>query len=326
MDAGQFAIGTFAANGTGDGNGNRAFPGLVVGDSVLDLRRPLGASTTTLALLHDWEHSVETLAELARDGDSGGHRLENLRPLPPVMPRQILCAGANYHKHVREIVVGTLRVEGDTRPIQELRAEAEAQLARRTTTEPYMFAGLPSALCGAHDDVVLWSPGHCHDWELELAVVIGRGGHDIPESDAMEHVAGFTISNDISVRDVQQRPRFPMTDFLMSKNRPTHFPTGPYIVPREFIADPRQLRITLSVNGQTMQDESVDDIIYGIEELVAYASRIVGIQPGDMILTGSPAGNAAHHGDCWLRPGDTMEGTITGLGTQHNACIAPPRQ
>jgi 2,4-didehydro-3-deoxy-L-rhamnonate hydrolase len=314
----QFALGTFAANG------GEAFPALVVGETVLDLRPRLGNATTTLGLLHDWERSFDMLAAAALDGDSAAHVLSDVRPLAPVMPRQILCAGANYHKHVREIVVATLRVEGDERSLEELHAEADIQLERRKSTEPYMFAGLPSALCGAHDDVVLWGPGRCHDWELELAVVVGRGGRDIDESQAMDHVAGYTISNDISVRDVQQRPRFPMTDFLMSKNRPTFFPTGPFIVPRQFVSDPRQLRIMLSVNGGTMQDESVDDIIYGVESLIAYASRIVGLEAGDIILTGSPAGNAGHHGDRWLRPGDVMEGAITGLGTQRNRCVTPP--
>ncbi len=314
----QFVLGTFAANG------GEAFPALVVGETVLDLRRRLGSATTTLGLLHDWERSLDVLAQAAHDGDSAAHALSEVWPLPPVMPRQILCAGANYHKHVREIVVATLRVEGDERSLEELRAEADSQLERRKSTEPYMFAGLPSALCGARDDVVLWGPGRCHDWELELAVVVGRGGRDIDEAQAMDHVAGYTISNDISVRDVQQRPRFPMTDFIMSKNRPTFFPTGPFIVPRQFVSDPRQLRITLSVNGETMQDESVDDIIYGVETLVAYASRIVGLEAGDIILTGSPAGNAGHHGDRWLRPGDVMDAAITGLGTQRNLCVTPP--
>lgn len=318
MDTEQFAIGTFEAAGAHE------FPGLVVGDTVLDLRRRLGDATTTRSLLDDWDESLPTLADAARDGDSDAHALAELRPLPPVMPRQILCAGANYHKHVREIVVSALRLEGDERPAEQLRAEAEAQVQRRTSSEPYMFAGLPSALSGARDEVVLWGPGRCHDWELELAVVIGRGGHDIDESRAIEHVAGYMVSNDISVRDVQQRPRFPMTDFVSSKNRPTFFPTGPYLVPRQFVADPRQLRITLSVNGETMQDESVDDIIYGVETLVAYASRMVGLAAGDMILTGSPAGNAGHHGDRWLAPGDVMDATITGLGTQRNVCVAPP--
>ncbi len=315
----SFALGTFSA-------GNGAFPGLVVGEQVIDLRARFGPQTTLTALIDDWDRSLEALSDLARGAVDDAHAVGDLRPLAPVMSRQILCAGANYHKHVREIVVSTLRVEGDQRSIEELRAEAEVQLARRTSSEPYMFAGLPSALCGAHDDVVLWPPGRCHDWELELAVVIGRAGRDVAEADAMDHVAGYTISNDISVRDVQQRPRFPMTDFLMSKNRPTYFPTGPYLVPRQFVPDPRALRIRLSVNGETMQDESVDDIIYGVEELVAYASRIVGIQPGDLILTGSPAGNAGHHGDRWLVPGDLLEGEITGLGVQRNRCVAPPHR
>jgi 2,4-diketo-3-deoxy-L-fuconate hydrolase len=114
-----------------------------------------------------------------------------------------------------------------------------------------------------------------------------------------------------------------MTDFLMSKCRPTFFPTGPYMLPREFVADPRALRIRLSVNGEIMQDELVSDIIYGVERLVAYASTVVVLQAGDLILTGSPAGNAGHHGNRWLRPGDVMEGEITGLGVQRNRCVAP---
>ena len=87
--------------------------------------------------------------------------------------------------------------------------------------------------------------------------------------------------------------------------------------------DYRQLRITLKVNGEVMQDEGVDDIIHGVEELVAYASRVVELQPGDLLLTGSPAGNAAHHGKRWLVPGDVMEGSITGLGVQRNRCVSP---
>jgi 2-keto-4-pentenoate hydratase/2-oxohepta-3-ene-1,7-dioic acid hydratase in catechol pathway len=139
----------------------------------------------------------------------------------------------------------------------------------------------------------------------------------------MDHVAGYTIANDVSDRDVMFRPGFPMTDFLMTKNRPTYFPVGPYVVPAEFVPDYRALRITLRVNGDVMQDESVDDIIYGVEELVAYTSRVVELRAGDLLLTGSPAGNAAHHGNHWLRPGDVMEGTITGLGMQRNACVSP---
>jgi 2-keto-4-pentenoate hydratase/2-oxohepta-3-ene-1,7-dioic acid hydratase in catechol pathway len=142
----------------------------------------------------------------------------------------------------------------------------------------------------------------------------------------MDHVAGYTMSNDVSTRDLIERPGFPMTDLLLSKCRPTFFPTGPYMVPAEFVPDYRKLRITLSVNGEVMQDEGVDDIIYGVDELMAYASSVVDLAPGDLLLTGSPAGNAGHHNGRWLRPGDVMEGTISGLGVQRNRCVADARQ
>ena len=108
------------------------------------------------------------------------------------------------------MVVAHLRREGDARPDEELRAEAIEVAARRAREEePFVFGGLPSALCGADDDVVLRGPGTEHDWELELAVVLGRGGRDISEADAMSHVAGYTMCNDISTRDVMFRPGLP---------------------------------------------------------------------------------------------------------------------
>jgi 2-keto-4-pentenoate hydratase/2-oxohepta-3-ene-1,7-dioic acid hydratase in catechol pathway len=312
----SFGLGTFAA---ADGV---PFPGLVIDGRVRDLR-PRFAST--LAMLQDWDAVLPLLRELAGAGPAG-EPLGALRALPPVQPSgQVLCAGANYSKHLHQMVVAHLRREGDTRPEDELRAEAIEVAARRSTVEdPFFFAGLPSALCGATDDVILWGPGGEHDWELELAVVIGRGGRNIPEADAMAHVAGYTIADDISTRDVMFRPRFPMTDFAMTKLRPTFFPVGPYIVPTEFVPDYRDLHITLKVNGEVMQDEGVDDIIYGVEPLIAYVSSVVDLLPGDLLLTGSPAGNAAHHDHRWLRAGDVIEGEITGLGAHRNACVEPP--
>jgi 2,4-diketo-3-deoxy-L-fuconate hydrolase len=316
----EFGVGTFEAPGSG------AFPGLVVGENVMDLRPSFGDDATTLTLLRDWDASLARLRQLAATADRGGTPLDDLRPLPPVRPPgQLLCAGANYFKHIRQIAFSFMKNEGDQRPDEEIRAEADEITRRRHEEEdPFVFTGLTSALSGARDDVVLWGPGEQHDWELELAVVIGRHARNVSVDDAMEHVAGYTMSNDVSTRDVMHRPRFPMTDFIMTKSRPTFFPTGPYFVPREFVPDPRALRIRLSVNGEVMQDESVDDIIYGVEELVSYASAAAELYPGDLLLTGSPAGNAGHHGNRWLRPGDVMEGEITGLGRQVNRCVAPP--
>jgi 2,4-didehydro-3-deoxy-L-rhamnonate hydrolase len=317
-----FGVGTFS------GESGEQFPGLVVDDVVLDLRPVLGPGVTTLDLMEDWERSLVLLRE-ARGGDLGGARpLSELRPHPPVASRQVFCAGANFTKHVRQIVFTHARNDpaNAARSDEELHDAAEVLLQDRITSgTPYFFSAPTGSLCGASDDVVLWGPGSQHDWELELAVVIGRRASDVPPETAMDHVAGFTISNDITARDQLVRPVFTMTDFVMGKCRPTFFPTGPYLVPTEFVPDYRKLRIELTVNGEVMQDESVDDIIYGVEELVAFVSSVVELGPGDLLLTGSPAGNAGHHGNRWLVPGDVIEGSITGLGTQRNRAVADPR-
>lgn len=313
-----FALGTFDTDGT-------AFPGLVVDDTVVDLRPHLGDRATVEGLLQDWDATLAVLHDLAEQArDLPSTTLSDLRVLAPFRPRQLLCAGANYFRHVRQIVASTLRNSGDERSEDDLQAEADRIAhARAATGTPFLFPGLPGAVTGPYDEVVLRGPGVQHDWELELGVVIGRHARDLAPEDAMDVVAGYVIGNDISTRDVMTRPDLPMTDFIMSKSRPTFFPLGPYLVPREFVPEPRDLRLRLSVNGEVMQDDSVDDIIHGIEELVGYASRAAGLGPGDLLLTGSPAGNAGHHGNRWLTPGDVIDGEITGLGHQRNRCAAP---
>ncbi len=238
---------------------------------------------------------------------------------------QILCAGANYRVHVEQIVQSTLRNAGDPRSDEELHAFALEAVERQAQSDPFMFVGLPSAVSGARDDVILWTPGEQHDWELELGVILKSAAHRISPEEAFDHIAGYVMSNDITVRDVMARSNVPLTDFVTSKNRPTYFPTGPVILPARFVSDYRRLKITLKVNGETMQDELVADIIHGVEKCVSYASHSTRLSAGDMILTGSPAGNAGKHGNRWLRPGDVMEASITGLGTQVTRCVAPPQ-
>jgi 2-keto-4-pentenoate hydratase/2-oxohepta-3-ene-1,7-dioic acid hydratase in catechol pathway len=313
----SFGIGTFqAADGA-------AYPGLVVDGQVRDLRPEF---TSTLQMFRDWDAVLPRLHELAAEG-AAGEPLESLRPLPPVEPSgQILCGGANYTKHLHQMIYAQLKRQGDERPDDELRAEAVELTARRGTVEdPFFFIGLPSALAGANDDVILWGPGDEHDWELELAVVIGRDGRRIPESEAMAYVAGYTIVNDVTTRDALIRPdaRGLGLDWLAGKNAPTFFPTGPLLVPTAHAGDPSALQITLKVNGRTMQDESTADMLFDVAALIAHISDVAELRPGDLVLTGSPAGNGAHHG-VFLKPGDVMEGAITGLGVQRNRCVAEP--
>jgi 2-keto-4-pentenoate hydratase/2-oxohepta-3-ene-1,7-dioic acid hydratase in catechol pathway len=181
-----------------------------------------------------------------------------------------------------------------------------------------------SAICGPYDDIVLPARGTQHDWELELAAVIGTAGHDIPPEQALAHVAGYTIANDLTTRDLVYRPDLQAigTDWLRAKNAPTFLPLGPWIVPSRFVADPQELTITLSVGGTLMQDESTADMIFDVATLVSYASTLVMLRPGDLVLTGSPAGNGIHHRR-FLTAGDVMEASITGLGHQRNICVGP---
>lgn len=310
-----FGIGTFEVDGD-------VFVGVLRDDRVHDIRPLIGRAATMVDLLRDWDAAIDAIEE-ALPQSRVGLPVTEVRPLPPIQPvGQLLCAGANYFRHVEQIVFSWYRNSGDGRSDEELRALA-AEQARSRRTEPFLFPGIPSAVSGANDDIVLWAPGEQHDWELELGVVIGTAAHRVSSDEAMDHVAGYTISNDITVRDVMTRPGFPLTDFVASKNRPTYFPTGPVIVPRRFVPDYRKLRISLSVNGEVMQDQLIDDIIHGVEACVSYASHMTRLSPGDMVLTGSPSGNAGHHGNRWLRPGDVIESSITGLGSQRTLCVAP---
>jgi 2-keto-4-pentenoate hydratase/2-oxohepta-3-ene-1,7-dioic acid hydratase in catechol pathway len=136
-------------------------------------------------------------------------------------------------------------------------------------------------------------------------------------------VAGYTICNDITTRDLVYRPDLAKigTDWVRAKNSPTFLPTGPYLVPAAFIDDPHELLITLRHNGVVRQNELAKDMIFDIPRLVSYASTLVSLSPGDLLLTGSPAGNGAHWG-VYLSPGDVMDAEITGLGAQRNTCVS----
>jgi 2-keto-4-pentenoate hydratase/2-oxohepta-3-ene-1,7-dioic acid hydratase in catechol pathway len=188
--------------------------------------------------------------------------------------------------------------------------------------EPYFFLGLPTVIAGPHDDLVLPAYSEQHDWELELAAVIGRPAFRVDREHALEHVAGYTIVNDVTTRDLVFRRDMPEigTDWFRAKNAPGFLPTGPWLMPAEFVPD--HPTITLRLNGDVMQDESTKDMIFDVAALVAAASRTVPLLPGDLVLTGSPAGNGLHHGRL-LRAGDVMEGAITALGTQRVRCVAP---
>lgn len=320
----SFGIGTYEIDGI-------AVPGLVSGDELHDVTSALPAVSATADLFADWDANLDRLAAYLAAPSASPRSIESLRAagrlrvLPPVQPvGPILAAGANYREHIIEMSVAhKLGKEGasDT----QLRADAAAEIDERVLSgDPYVWTGIPSAVSGAYDDVQLPDVGDDVDWELELGVVIGRTAHRVAVDDALHHVAGYTIVNDLTARTLVPREDIAKmgTDWFRAKNQPTFFPTGPIVVPARFVPDPSNLRIQLRLNGQLMQDANTAGMAFDVPRLIAYASSIAILQPGDLLITGSPAGNGSHW-KRFLRDGDVMESTITRLGTQRNAVRGP---
>ncbi|CCK25264.1 hydrolase [Streptomyces davaonensis JCM 4913] len=313
-----FALGTLSAPG------QAPFPALVTPEQrAADLRTALGdPALTARAVFERWDEVQPRLRALAADPEAAWQPLDGLTVHAPVEPRQVFQSGANYRQHVIDLEVAH-RAPDDPRTVEEARTEIAAIMDRRAAEDlPYVFIGLPSAITGPYDDVLLPAWAEQPDWELELAAVIGRPAYRVPVEEALDHIAGYTIANDLTDRATVFRRDMKAigTDWLRSKNAPGFTPLGPWIVPAESVTDPGELRVTLKLNGETMQDESTKDMIFGVARMVSYASQAAQLLPGDLVLTGSPAGNGMHWGRL-LRDGDVMEGSITGLGVQRTRCV-----
>jgi len=294
--------------------------GLVAGDRI----RPLDAADLGAADLNsflaspDWER----IAVLAEQED-GWMPLADVTLTAPVQPRQVLQAGANYRQHVIELVAAGLTQNTDRTPEEAREFAAKMMDERAANGEPYFFIGLPACVVGDDVELILPAYSEVHDWELELAVVIGREAFRVSRADALEHVAGYTIVNDITTRDLVFRKDMKEigTDWYRAKNAPGFLPTGPFLVPAQFV-DSSNVTLRLELNGKTMQDGNSNDLLFDVAALISGASQTMPLLPGDVLLTGSPAGNGQH----WrrfLQDGDIMTGSITGLGTQVIRCVAP---
>lgn len=334
-----FALGTFS-----DTDGS-PFGGVVIGDRVVSLEtlRPQipalrgqgGSPISILSLLEDWSANFPALRRAAQSllKDEGKAPVDSkalvpvsqLKIHPPVwLPRQVFCAGANYRKHVIDLIVDQAAGTPPGTSPEERRAQATKLMDDRAAQgAPFIFSKAPSAITGACDPVIL--PGHARkpDWELELGVIIGRYAHHIRREQALECIAGYTIVNDITDRDLVFRKDIGAigADWVASKCSPSFMPMGPYLVPAEFVPDPQNLQLMLKLNGEVMQNESTADMIFGVARIVEALSAYVQLWPGDLIATGSPAGNGTHY-NRFLKPGDVIEGSITGLGKQRNMCVA----
>lgn len=281
-------------------------------------------------LLQVWEDVKSPLAALAetvsQQGlmEKVGLAAESVKMLPPIMkPQQIFCTGANYRQHVIDLTLDA-GVGPEGLNDAELRTWAENMMDERAANgEPYVFLKPVSAMAGPNDDLPLPLSTKQPDWELELGVVIGKETFRVSREDALSCVAGYTIVNDISARDLIPRTDYKMlgTDWFRSKGQRGFFIVGPQVVPSEFVKDPMDLKIKLEVSGKLMQNETTADMIFDIARQIEYISSYTPLLPGDIICTGSPAGNGTHY-NRFLRDGDLMIGEIEGLGVQKVKCVA----
>lgn len=286
------------------------------------------AAKSVLDLLEDWDHALQAVNNLRAAitetlVEEHFRRFDDVTICPPVdLPRQVFCTGANYRKHVIDLTLD-MGVGPEGLDAAGLRRWAENMMDERAATgEPYAFTKPVSAIGGAYDALVVPPLEQKPDWELELGVIIGHGGWNISRADAMSHVAGYAIVNDVTSRSLIGRTDYKQlgTDWLRAKGQPGFLPFGPVLVPAQFIANPYDLHLKLSLNGKVMQDEDAADMIFDISRQIEYISRYARLMAGDLICTGSPAGNGTHY-NRFLQPGDLMVGEITGLGRQSIRCV-----
>jgi 2-keto-4-pentenoate hydratase/2-oxohepta-3-ene-1,7-dioic acid hydratase in catechol pathway len=339
----RFALGTFSAKGVS------SYPGMVLGQEVIPLRdiasltgnagSVLGGIKSTLDLFECWDRSfpvlrraanilVENASSQVQSVRNAAIAMAKLRVHPPVFPRQIFLSGANYFTHVVDMIVDmgpgrTPETAGMTKT-QLHEFAVQMMTRRREQGVPYIFTKPVSVLSGAFDPIVIPSDAKQPDWEVELAVVMGRTARQVRRADALNYVAGYTIVNDITNRDqvwVKGEMKAMGTDWLTSKCRPTYLPCGPVIVPAAFIPDPQTLHVSLQLNGELKQDASTSDMLFDVARLIEHTSGVLDLYPGDLICTGSPAGNGTHY-NRFLQPGDQVTASIEGLGEQRTPVIA----
>jgi 2-keto-4-pentenoate hydratase/2-oxohepta-3-ene-1,7-dioic acid hydratase in catechol pathway len=313
---GTFGIGTYQVEG------EAAFPGLVLpnGD-VLDLS---DRYVDTHAIFNDWDNALVWLKEVAAKQDRPAKPYTDLIVLPVLAHPNMICAASNYRQHVAEMMTFN-KFNQDKR----LPGEDDEAFFKRNYEEvdrrgregmPYFFTGLHSALCGPNDDVPLPLIGQQPDWELELGIIVGKSERYVRPENADDLIAAYVMVNDIGTVDEFKRADIKFNFDWVSKFQPNFKPFGPFAVPKEFV-DRNKMQIKLNVNGEKRQDWPAEDMIFSPEQVLSHASERLKLMPGDLLIMGSPPGNAATLGGLWLKEGDVMNASITYLGRQRNNIV-----
>ncbi|HUS13754.1 MAG TPA: fumarylacetoacetate hydrolase family protein [Chloroflexia bacterium] len=222
----------------------------------------------------------------------------NLAAPIPRPGKNVMCIGLNYAEHA---------AEGHREP----------------PARPTVFTKAPTAVMGPHDPILIDPAVSSQiDWEVELGVIIGRGGRGISRTGALDHVFGYTVINDLSARDIQYSHG---GQFFLGKSLDGSCPIGPWIVTRDEVPDPQALRLTSRVNGVVKQNGTTADMIFTVAVLIEWLSRGMTLEPGDILATGTPSGVGHHRSPPeYLQPGDTLESEIAGIGLLRNPVAAWP--
>lgn len=291
---------------------HRSRAGLLIRDQVIDIAQATGSDEFGQIgnILDRWDEALSVLDALATDAAASRIPLASVQLLAPVPPPlAVYGIGANYQKHLDNMMRAT------NSPAQPN--------ARDAGMPPYFF--LKSGHCVVPTGTEVRMSGAKMDWEAELAVVIGRKAFDLSPAQAMQCIAGYTVANDLSARDRAVRknglPTSPFFfDFVAQKSFDGSCPLGPALIPAHCLGDPQALAMKLWVNDRLRIDASTAEMIYPIAEQIAFLSSFATLYPGDIVLTGTPAGVGAETGE-FLQRGDRVRVTIEGIGTIENTIV-----
>jgi len=270
-------------------SGGRERPGILLDEGSLVIDLATAGYTDTLAVISAGVTSLDV------GGAYRGYPLNEVKLHAPLSnPPRIFCIGLNYRDHA---------------------IESGMEIPKF----PVVFFKLVPSIIGPGEDIILPPITKEPDYEAEFAFIIGKGGFEIPTSEAQSHVYGYTIINDVSARDIQ----FSTSQWSLSKSLPTFCPMGPTIVTADEIADPHALDVQLLIDGEVLQHSNTSELIFKIPELIAYISSITPLLPGDIISTGTPYGvGLGRNPKRWLKPGETVTITIEGLGQLTNPVVS----
>jgi 2-keto-4-pentenoate hydratase/2-oxohepta-3-ene-1,7-dioic acid hydratase in catechol pathway len=278
---------------------NTTRPGVIWEDRLVDLS---AVAPDILSLIGQGKVGLAAVEQHLQK-ESGGPLLEDVRLLAPIpQPRRnLMCLGLNYSEHAEE----SYTAQGKVVALPEI---------------PVVFTKATTTVIGPYDSIP-FDPAVSEmiDWEVELALIIGRAGKNIPQEEAMAYVFGYTVLNDVSARDLQRQGK----QFFKGKSLDGSCPMGPWIVTAEALPDPHDLRISSRVNGETKQDDSTAKMIFDLPAIIAYLSRGMTLLPGDIISTGTPSGvGFARTPPEFLKPGDVVECEVEQIGLIRNKVVA----